>query len=75
MEYLAREETFRIAHQEGQDLVFLRSNPWLQTSLDGVIFQGQAGIARKSDGEYALYPLDAERIEPAEAAAGRIVIG
>ncbi len=75
VEYLDREETLRIAHQEGQDLVFLRSNPWLQVSLDGVIFQGRAGLARRAEGKSALYALDAERLEGAEAAASRIVIG
>jgi hypothetical protein len=72
VEYLAREETLRIGHAEGQDLVYLRPNPWLPLSLDGVLFQGRAGIARKGADGYALYALDAERLEPA-AGASRIV--
>jgi hypothetical protein len=74
VEYLAREETLRIGHAEGQDLVFLRPNPGLPVSLDGVLFQGRAGIARKGAGEYQLYPLDAERMEPAAGAASIMYI-
>lgn len=72
VDYLVREESLRIRHGEGQDLVFLRPNPGLQISLDGVVFAGRAGIARDLGSGYALHPLDAERMAPAEQAA-RIV--
>ncbi|HEY3398443.1 MAG TPA: hypothetical protein VGM19_12380 [Armatimonadota bacterium] len=63
IEYLEREETVRITHAEGQDLVFLRPNPWIELDVDGVRFQGRAGIARQSvGGSYRLYALDADRL-------------
>ncbi len=72
VEYLAREETLRVRHGEGQDLIFLRPNPGLQVSLDGVVFAGRAGIARDIGRGYDLYPLDAQRMDLAER-ADRIV--
>ena len=72
VDYLAREETLRVRHAEGEDIVFLRPNPWLGISLDGVFFQGRAGIARRDAGAWELYGLDAERMEGADG-AGRIV--
>ncbi len=74
VEYLPREQVLRVVHPEGQDLLFLRTNPGLQVSLDGVVLQGRAGLARKIDDEYILHALDAERMEFADWATSRILI-
>ncbi len=50
VEYLGREETFRIRHADGCDLVWLRPNPAVGTSLDGVAIRGRAGLARERAG-------------------------
>jgi hypothetical protein len=42
--YLMREECLAVAHADGRDLIFLRPNPRVGVSLDGVRFQGRAGV-------------------------------
>ncbi|HEY3417953.1 MAG TPA: hypothetical protein VGM23_13805, partial [Armatimonadota bacterium] len=68
VEYYPREETLRITHAEGRDIVFLRPNPRVGVSIDGVLFQGRAALARSTGGAYALYDLDAVRLEQADTA-------
>jgi hypothetical protein len=60
VEYLAREETLAITHAEGRDLVFLRPNATLPARIDGVFFQGRAGLARSTGNGWAVTPLDAK---------------
>ena len=74
MEYLAREETLAVTHAEGRDLVFLRPSPAVPVGLDGVVFQGRAGMARLSGGRLDLHPFDAVRMETEEASLKRIQI-
>ncbi|MHB9134231.1 MAG: hypothetical protein ACYDBB_24440 [Armatimonadota bacterium] len=59
VEYLAREETLRVTHGEGRELIFLRPNPAVGTNLDGVTFQGRAGVLYERGDRREIYPLDA----------------
>jgi hypothetical protein len=59
VEYLEREETLRLTHSEGQELIFLRPNPVVGINLDGVIFRGRAGLLYARAGRREAYPLDA----------------
>ena len=47
IQYLAREETLSIAHDEGRDLIFLPPNPAVGAGIDGINFQGRAGFVRR----------------------------
>lgn len=60
VEYLTREESICIRHDEGCDVVFLRPNREVGTSLDGAVFRGRAGIFRKRRKRSELQALDAE---------------
>lgn len=62
IQYLAREETLSITHGEGRDLLFLRPNPAVGTSIDGINFRGRAGFVRRHEGRQSLVPLDADHI-------------
>ena len=59
VEYLPREETLRVTHQEGQELIFLRPNVKVDALLDGVYLRGRAGLAYQRGGRREIYPLDA----------------
>jgi len=61
--YLDREETMEVAHAEGRDLIFLRPNPVVDTSLDGALFRGRAGIVRERQGRRTAHALDATCLE------------
>jgi hypothetical protein len=74
LEYLEREETLALEHFAGREMIFLRPNPGVGVSLDGVFFQGRAALARRQGSDWDLYPLDAERLERAEAARERITV-
>lgn len=69
VEYLRREEVVAVTHCEGRDLIFLRPNAMVGVGIDGVVFQGQAGMARRAgNSPWLLYPFLAERMETEEAA-------
>ena len=57
--YLGREETIEISHGEGRDIVFLRPNPAVELNLDGIRFQGRAGLVSVRRGARLVQPLDA----------------
>lgn len=72
VEYLEREETLRITHTEGQELIFLRSNPSVGTNLAGVTFQGRAGLRYARGEREEIYPLDALHMR-ADDYPGRVI--
>lgn len=57
--YLEREETVEITHGEGRDLIFLRPNPMVDTSVSGALFRGRAGLVRERKGRRTAHALDA----------------
>ena len=72
--YLAREETLAIVHDEGRDLIFLRPNPAIGTSIDGINFRGRAGFVRRHGDSQSLVPLDAVHITTEIAARKKVRI-
>ena len=67
--FLDREETLAIEHAEGRDLLFLRPNPGVGVSLDGIRFRGRSGLVRYRESTRVLLPLDAIEMTDAEAKA------
>jgi len=63
IEYATREETIRVRHAEGSDLIFLRPNPVVGTSLAGIVFQGRAGICYERGAQRVVQPLDAKQMK------------
>ena len=59
VEYLHREETIRVTHAEGSDLIFLRPSPSVDVIIGDIDFQGRAGVVRKRKGGRVVQPLDA----------------
>lgn len=66
VDYLEREETLAITHGAGHDLIFLRSNPVVGTSIGGVVFKGRAGFSREGRGPRVIRALDAVRMRRAD---------
>lgn len=59
VEYLAREETLRITHGEGKDLIFLRPCEQVDTIIEDIDFRGRAGVVCERKGKRVIQPLDA----------------
>ncbi|OPZ80179.1 MAG: hypothetical protein BWY76_03435 [bacterium ADurb.Bin429] len=73
VEYLNREETLAITHADRRDLLFLRPNPKLAVSLEGIRFAGRAGFARRRDGQWTCTALEGEMAEVATALPIRVL--
>jgi hypothetical protein len=63
VEYLVREETLIVSHPEGREIIFLRPNPVVGTSICGASFAGRAGVVSDRKGRRTLYPLDASLLK------------